>query len=473
MFHMSFLFLILCGLVLNAAVEAKVITYPAPAGEKSSEDYTVSVNGHPVHVYTVDTLHGSPASFAYFDFSGAVDIAVTPTRQFTTAAILPESYGVKPKTAGKSLHFSLSKPCNLTIELDGGSDRVLHLFANPLEKNPHQPDDPSVIYYGPGLHTISAATIASGQTLYLAGGAIVRPVIRPEDKPVVEKDWSGQKNYGNLFTAENAKNITIRGRGILDLSLLPWHARTTFVIQNCNHVMVEGIIILDSPAWGIAVFGSNHVTVRNIKQICRRENSDGIDLCNTQDALVEDCFLRNNDDEVCVKATSPAPAQESRNILVRNCVIWNERARGLGITSETRTNISDVVFKDCDIIHDFSSGGDCASLAVLVSDSGVMKNIRFENIHVNDVHNTLFNGWIGADFWGHDKERGHVDGVILKNITVTSSGFPVSRIAGFDPSHLFENVTFENVHINETDVTNLENGHIQTNEYVQKVRFLP
>jgi hypothetical protein len=85
---------------------------------------------------------------------------------------------------------------------------------------------------------------------------------------------------------------------------------------------------------------SKKVVVRNVKQICARENSDGIDICNSQDVLVEDCFLRNNDDEVCVKTLSSAPAMESKNIVVRRIVVWNDRARGLGITSETRANIS-------------------------------------------------------------------------------------------------------------------------------------
>jgi hypothetical protein len=173
-----------------------------------------------------------------------------------------------------------------------------------------------------------------------------------------------------------------------------------------------------------------------------------------------------------VKTTSPPPEQESKNIIVRRCVIWNERARGLGITSETRENISGVTFRDCDIIHDFSGGGDCCSLAILVSDSGTMSNIVFEDIRCENVTNTLINCWIGADMWGHDPNRGHVNGVVFRNITVTGGSNPVSRLTGFDGDHLIENVTFANLRINGKLVTSLEDGRISANEHTRNLRVV-
>jgi polygalacturonase len=273
--------------------------------------------------------------------------------------------------------------------------------------------------------------------------------------------------------AKEARGIRIRGRGVLDLGHLPWHARTAFVLSGCSDVLVEGIIVLDAPAWVVAMFGCKDVTVRNVKQICRRENSDGVDICNTQGVLVEDCFLRNNDDEVCVKTTSPAPAQDSKDIVVRNCVVWNERARGIGITSETRRDISNVLFQNCDIIHDFSNGGDCASLAILVSDSGTMSNVRFEDIRAEDVRNTLINCWIGSDMWGHDKTRGRIKGVLFKNVTATGKAGCVSRLAGFDATHLVEDVTFDNLRINGRLVRSLQDGGISANQHTKDLKVLP
>ena len=449
-----------------------VVSYPAPQGEKASEDYKVDAGGKPVFVYTVPVLRGGPASFAYFDFSGSVTVSIASTRKIGTVKILPASHGIKPTISGDSVSFTLSKPLNLTIELNESIERPLHLFANPPEADRPDPTSKDVIYFGAGVHEVTTLRPKSGQTVYLAGGAILRAKIPPDEKPTQEKNWKGNKIWATFLETSGAKDVKVRGRGILDLGALPWHARTAMWFDGSTDILVEGIIILDAPAWVVAMHNSKNVVVRNVKQICARENSDGIDICNSQDVLVEDCFLRNNDDEVCVKTISSPPAMESKNIVVRRCVVWNDRARGLGITSETRANISNVLFKDCDIIHDLSGGGDCAALAILVSDSGTMTDIRFEDIRVEDCRNTLANCWIGADMWGHDKTRGHIKGVTLKDINVTGRTVPVMKLTGCDDAHLIEDVRIENVRIQGTQIGNAEEAKLQTNAYVRGLAFV-
>jgi len=444
-----------------------VVAYPAPLGEMASDDYKVEAGGKPVFVYTAPVLRGGPASFAYFDFSGAVTVTVTSTQLLGTVKILPTSYAIQPTVTGHSISFTLRRPVNLTIELNGNIQRPLHLFANPPETDRPDPASKDVIYFGPGVHEVTTLRPKSGQTVYLAGGAILRAKIAPDEKPTQEKNWKGNKVWATLLETTGAKNVQFRGRGVLDMSLLPWHARTAMWFGGSSDILVEGIVILDAPAWCVAMHTSKNVVVRNVKQICARENSDGIDICNSQDVLVEDCFLRNNDDEVCVKTLSSPPAMESKHIVVRRCVVWNDRARGLGITSETRSNISNVIFKNCDIIHDFSGGGDCAALAVLVSDSGTMTNIRFEDIRVEDCRNTLVNCWIGADMWGHDTTRGHIKGLTFKDIIVTGTTVPMLKLTGCDATHLIEDVRIENLRIQGRHITHAQTPNLKTNAYVR------
>ena len=369
--------------------------------------------------------------------------------------------------------FTVAKPAYLTIEPNGDGERPLHLFVNPPETDLPDPASKDVIYFGPGVHDVTTIRPRNGQTVYLAGGAILRAKIPPDEKPVQEKNWRGNKVYATLIETSGVKGVKIRGRGILDLGPLPWHARTAMWFGDSQDILVEGITILDAPAWVVAMHNSKNVVVRNVKEICARENSDGIDICNSQDVLVENCFLRNNDDEVCVKTISPPPAMESKNIVVRRVVVWNDRARGLGITSETRANISNVLFQDCDIIHNWSQGGDCAALAVLVSDSGTMSDIRFDDIRCEDIRSTLVNCWIGADMWGHDKARGHIKGVTFKDILVTGKVFPVSKLTGFDDAHLIEDVTFERLQIQGKLIGDASAAKLQTNASVHGVKFIP
>jgi len=451
----------------ESAASSHVITFPALPGLPESDDYTITANGQPVLVYQAPVLNGGPASFAQFDFSGPVEVVITARE----AALLPRSHQLTPRIQGNTVSFTLDRPRHVTLELNGRFERALHLFTNAPETDVPNPDDPRVRYFGPGVHEIGSTVIPSGTTVYLAGGAVVRGIIEKDEKPLVESNWLGNKVYRDLLIMEGVSDVVIRGRGVLDLSALPWHSRLGIRLAHSSRIRVEDLLILDAPGWVVGMFSSEDVTVRNLKQICARENSDGIDISNSRDVLVENCFLRNNDDPICVKTVAPPPEPESQRIRVRNCIIWNERARGLGITSETRAGIRDVTFENCDIIRDFSVNPECAALAILVSDSGTIRNIRFENIRIEHARTRLVNLWIGEDRWGTDGERGRIDGVVFKDIAYGGAGRPPILVTGHSPDHLVENVTFENLTFNGEPASDLASAPITANEHTRNIRI--
>jgi hypothetical protein len=459
---------LLSVLLLNHAVAAvsAVVTYPAPSGELASADYALEANGKQVFVYRADVLHGGPASFASFDFSGTVQVAVTSQRAVRSVKIRPISAGITPTVQNNTIRFELSRPGQLTVELNDAIDQPLHLFANPVEADTPRPDDPHVLYFGPGVHEVGTTRVRSNTTVYLAGGAIVRGIIRPDEKPVGES-FAKKKTYMPIFLIEDAENVSIRGRGIIDMSRLDWHSKSPVVVQRSSNVRVAGLTIKDSPSWAVALFGSRHVTVSNVKQICHRENSDGIDIVNSQEVAVEDCFLRNNDDEICVKTTSPPPAMEARNISVRRCVVWNDRAYALGVTYETRCNVTNVLFADCDVIHDLG----IASLAVHVSDSGTVSSLRFENIRLEDVKNRAVRLWIGKDMWGHDSQRGHIRGVVFKDVSLVGGSAPQWELTGHDADHRVTDVVFENLRLLDKVIAATGEARFVVNAYVDNLRF--
>ncbi len=120
------------SLVASLAEEA-VVSYPAPQGEKASQDYQVEADGKPVFVYTAPVLHGGPASFASFDLRGPVRVTVTVAQKIEALTIRPASAGITPSISKNQVSFMLAKPANLSIELNRNGERPLHLFANPPE----------------------------------------------------------------------------------------------------------------------------------------------------------------------------------------------------------------------------------------------------------------------------------------------------------------------------------------------------
>ena len=75
--------------------------------------------------------------------------------------------------------------------------------------------------------------------------------------------------------------------------------------------------------------------------------------------------------------------------------------------------------------------------------------------------------------WGHDKVRGHVKGVMFKDISASGRVFPASKLAGFDDAHLIEDVTFERLQIQGRSIGDAATARLQTNAHVRGVRFIP
>ncbi len=444
---------------------ARVDISPIPAGENPSNAYRVQVEGQDVPVYSVKVAPADSAlrwkamddkvrsaeffdraAFTYFDMQGAVTVTITCPQTITSARILPSSLNITPVLEDGRLTFLLTEPKPVTIEVNGDWVAALHIFANPLETDAPGPDDPNVIYFGPGIHEIAGLTVGSGKTLYVAAGAIIK--------------GAGDRR-GPVITLEG-EHITLRGRGIIDGSLCPTHSRNLLFVCG-KDILVEGVIFRDSSVWTIPIRRSDHVTVRNAKLLGYRANSDGIDICNSNDILVEDCFIRTLDDLIVVK-TDKGQGQAGR-IVARNCVLWNEVAHALSIGAELRENVDDVLFTDCDVIHD---KGREWTLRVFHCDSSRITNVRFENIRIEESPR-LISLWIGTFVWTRDTERGHIQSVVFKDISASADPLRI-ELKGFDETHKVTDVQFRNVRVNGHQ---LMRDDVKSNDFVTNVTVNP
>lgn len=469
---------LLIGL-LNHAAAPQVTIYPAPEGEEMSTNFTASVAGKPLPIYVAKVAPKDPAgrwkamddkansanyydqaAFGYFDLQGSATVTVTCPQDITTAKVLPTSFGITPKAQGRTLSFTLTQPRHLTIEINGNWVNSLHLFANPPETNAPSPHDPNVIYFGPGIHEVGSLEVGSGKTVYVAGGAVVRGIIKPDEKFSISS-YSGLKNYQPTFRLRGS-HITVRGRGIIDGSRSTTHARHLVYVQGTN-IVLEGVILRDSSTWTVPVRRCENVQINNLKLIGYRANSDGIDICNSRNVTVQHCFIRTLDDLIVIK--SDKGQGEVRNIVAKNCVLWNEVAHALSVGAELRENVSEVLFTDCDVIHD---QGREWTLRVYHCDAAKIRNIRFENLRIEESRR-LISAWIGQAVWSRDPERGQIRDLTFKNVTATADPLRV-ELKGFDTGHTVEGVTFEQVKVNGKPLTRAD---VKANEFVRGITVKP
>lgn len=488
----NFLILIASCLYFGSSAQ-KVKVYPAPEGIELSNDFQVEVEGMKVPVYKTKIPPATPiprlnhsrsefgfASIASFDINEKVSVSVTYPEAVKSVKILPTSFGIKPKFDGHTITFTLDNPGNLTVEVNGDWHESLHILANPFEQDVPKENDPNMVYFGPGVHDLTSLKVGDNTTVYLAGGAYIRCGMEEKDKPVEIR--GKQKNLPTFFL--EGENITIRGRGIIDQSAIPRSRRRhTIFAQHSKGINIEGVCIIDPSHWTIPIQDCDNVHVDNIKIFGWRGNSDGVDISNSRDVLVENCYMRTLDDAVVIKSFEGRG--EVKNIHTRKCVVWNELAHSFSIGAEIRENVIHVLFEDCDVIHDV---GREWALRVYHCDDAVISDVTFDNIRIEEARR-LISCWIGKTRWSKTEERGHIKNVTFRNITATSAPIDTTltgfqdgadwkpyiirdhasmELAGFDPEHTVEGVLFENVMLDGKPV---DTGQVSQNDFVKNVRY--
>ena len=250
--HFIVIVLVMAASVAEVAAAGTVTVWPAPEGEELSQDFSVTVDGETAPVYVARVAPEKPAlrwkamddkansadyyenaAFTTFDMQGAVEVVVTCPDPVTSARILPSSLKIAPRVEGHRVSITMTEPRPLTLEVNGDWVHSLHILANPPEQDPPRKDDPNVIYFGPGIHEVTHMEIGSGKTLYVAGGAVVRGVIGP-DEPFGISSYSGLKTYSPTFHLRG-EHITVRGRGIIDGSRCSTHAHNLMLVQRLRY----------------------------------------------------------------------------------------------------------------------------------------------------------------------------------------------------------------------------------------------
>lgn len=453
---------------LNAKA-APIVAVKVPAGEKESSLFRVEALGVKLPVYELkvspvdrkDRLKGMDdkknthqfyemAAFTYFDIPGKTTVKVSSDSDIKSVKVLPSSYGVKAEVRDGAAFVDVLPGQNLTVEINGDEYHSLHIFANEVEKEKVDRSDPDVIYFGPGVHRIGRLVVRDNQTLYVAAGAVL--MCDTSDKP------EGGPYHPSITLA--GKNIRVCGRGIIDGSLCPNLARNLMCVEKCSNVIIEGIILRDSGVWTLPVRHSENVTIDNVKILGYRANSDGIDICNSRKVLVQNCFVRTLDDLIVLKTLQNG--DECRDVTVRRNVLWNEVAHALSIGAEINHDISNVVFEDCDIIHD---KGREWSLRVYHCDNALVKNVLFRKIRIEESQ-SFISLWINKAVWSSGNGRGHIDGVSFKDITASRVTNPVIEILGYDGTHKVENVSFSNIKV---EGKSADAEMLRVNEFTDKI----
>lgn len=469
-----------------------VKVYPKPVGYDPCRAYQVKVRVSDrwlnVPVYSAEVIRsgGEPQTtfFASLDLAGAASIRVTPQAPFSSCRIRPTDDGVEPAVSGRSVTFSVSPGHQLSVEFDGDIFGNLQLFVNPIEQSTPAEGDSNVLYFGPGVHTAQnsphiflidntpTVSLQSGQTLYLAGGAVLKAQIQ----------------------AVGVEQAVIRGRGILDL--LDYNSRyggneeakaqnggaypAGIVLERSAGVRVEGIVVKDACSYAVMGNGIRETVIDNLKIFSKSDWSDGIDCVASQKITIQNCYLRSNDDGIAIYATRWGFRGDARDWTVKNCVFLMDCAHAINIGTHgsqdpaARDEICNLAFYGLDILDVYESNPYYwGAIAFNIGDENDCHDVSFERIRMDALTRSMpFLISVKQDAGFNPNPGYRLERISFKDVTLSGTRYEKSKIYGFSTDRFVSGVTFENLTIGGQKVTDKNcNTYFELGSFAVDIRF--
>ena len=262
----------------------------------------------------------------------------------------------------------------------GGTE--VHVFANPPFVHERVPGE---IYFGPGEHDAGLISPTNGQTVCIDAGARV---------------------YGSILM-QGVRDVKIVGRGVLDSSRMTrtriedplldnqlriargearWDVdSSSFTAIACTNLVVSGITIVDAPFYAVLLRNEcKGVAIDHVKLVGNwRYNSDGFDVCASEDVTIRHSFARTFDDCVVARGLiSFGRVATLRNLLVEDCELWCDWGKNLEVWAGPQpTLIENVTYRNCKALN--VTGDACDVTTWECSEDTRFRNIAMDGIEID------------------------------------------------------------------------------------------
>lgn len=483
---------------------AEIMVYPQLPGRPLSGTYTLTVGGQPV---PVQQYNGN--SFAWFAFSGTVEVTVTVSQSVSSHILSPTRNEVPNTVSGNDIIFTLTQPRKLVLRNVNSLSEQLFIFADFLESKPPvlgaagvfnvqsyganssgSADStigiqaaidaaaavPSggVAYVPSGMYTITSSIILRDNVnLYMAPGAMIQIA-------------SGTYTSRVVFPVSQVSNAQISGRGVIDGRgsegeesydhLVHTNQATTFKIQ--------GIMLLDGRTTALRIAASTNTSVDNVKILSGSPNlSDGIDLESNTKVTVSNNFVYSSDDNIAIGSGTnvldhgvAAPTdgiQISGNIFLHPRTGYCCYGHVVSIVPwRGTTSIKNIMFGNNDGI----SAVDVFSIYPFGGTN--VETVIYSNSSMEETTGRLFDfSAVDCSSWGPQNcgqptgVLGHIHNIRVNNVTVGNRPPMSAALQGFSPGSDVNGVTFNNLRIAGDLITDAATGNIDIGQYVSNVTF--
>jgi polygalacturonase len=157
-------------------------------------------------------------------------------------------------------------------------------------------------------------------------------------------------------------------------------------IQNSKHILLDGPVFQNSPAWCLHPLMVENLVVRNVtvRNPWYSQNGDGIDVESCKNVLIENCNFDVGDDAICIKSGKDEDGRRRgvpcENLVIRNNIVYHGHG-GVTVGSEMsggvrNMHVSNCTFMGADVGLRFKSNR---------GRGGVVENIFISDIFMTSI----------------------------------------------------------------------------------------
>jgi polygalacturonase len=281
-----------------------------------------------------------------------------------------------------------------------------------------------VVYVPPGTFVTGGLTLRSHITLYLEAGSVLSGsgnTVDYEFHPGPPTD--GDTNGRHLIFARDCVDIEISGPGTIDgngaafrkhrnrkqpaaedlwrdVISTDWMPSTTqrpspmLEFAYCSNLRLMDITLSNAAGWTLRPAACKTVSITRvrIRNPVYAPNSDGMDICCSENVFVSDCDIDVGDDAICLKSENPyGPSLLTRNVVVTNCVL-SSCVNGFKIGTGTAGAFENIVFSNSVIYNDDVAYNYrvIAGVAIEMVDGGSVDGVVISDIRMQRVRTPIF-----------------------------------------------------------------------------------
>ncbi len=327
------------------------------------------------------------------------------------------------------------------------------------------------VYLHSGRFLSGTIYLKSYVTLYIDAGATLLGSDNLDDYPIIESkypSYTGEYVTNKmLIYAEDARNISIIGRGTIDGRGDDWvkgpYGFPSFSVRpriihfrGCENIQVRDITLYNSASWvqsyqscrnllidGITVDSRENKDIEDLVRFANApgRNCDGLDLVDSEFVRISNCYINSGDDAIVLKSLSPD--EGCRNITITNCTV-SAHASGIKIGTETSGAFEDIVVNNCTV---YDTWGDAINVSTV--DGARIERVNISDISIRNVKGTAIFVRLGSRGKTFRKnvqaKTGILKDVTIQNIQGTriASGCSISGLAALP----VENIILRNINL--------------------------